>query len=207
MKNIIVLHNDSIVLDMDELFETKEYKRLIIKWHGGTHIVKEAESKFIQLSSEYNSETNTKIRFKKRKNISSGDRNKKYNELSPSNWRPKHICQYVKYKYKRRYGRLPLELDWDETGYKNARERSKNWAHAKHLIDKFERAKIPKRRLKEYINWCFANQNLPPTLPLLSCNAWIDNYIFKFFRGGQEIEEKKIKQMEQHWDETVRRLS
>jgi len=93
-------------------------------------------------------------------------------------WRPKNIVQYVRFKFKRIYGYIPLDLNWNDEGYiDNPRTRSKCWAYAKHLIDKFNKLKISKKRLQDYIDWCFDTfDDVNINMGFLSCNSWIDQY-------------------------------
>ena len=131
-----------------------------------------------------------------------------YNELSPEDWKPKHIVQYIKFKFTTIYGFIPLELKWKSRGYiSNAKDRAKCWAYAKHLIDRFNRAKIAKTRLKHYIDWVFqVKVNTIPSMGLLSCNNYIDEYKFKQSRKRLDavrngyIEDNKV------WDKQVKLL-
>ena len=167
-------------------------------------IRKRRKGKFIKTSKEPKAKQYKKVVKKTTQSIS----NKKFHQVNPEDWRTKHIVQYLKNKYNIIYNTIPLELQWDERGYsKQAKERARNWAHAKHLLDKFDRLKISRKRIRHYIDWCFDTRNINPTMSLLSCNNWIDSYNLEF--RNKRIRQTKVmevvKQRTKIWKDQIKK--
>jgi len=192
-----------IIIVLPENFEPS-----IVKIKGKSPLImcnKRKKSKFVEIEGKRN-----KYRMPKKKYVAPDPISSlSFYKTNPEDWRPRHICQYVKYKFRAIYGHLPLELQWHERGYSSyAKERSRSWAYSKHLIDKFGRAKLPKKRLQHYIDWCFNEFNITPTMALLSCNSWIDQYSLKNRRKKMlQITDKCIyEERSKKWYERVREL-
>ncbi len=173
-RSVVVINGEVEILHL----KTKKGKILLIK--------KKPKSNFIETN-----EPKTKQYRKIIKKTSQAVTNKKFHQVNPEDWRPKHIVQYLKNKYEIIYNTIPLDLQWDEKGYtKQAKDRAKNWAYAKHLLDKFDRLKISRKRVRHYIDWCFDEKNIVPTMSLLSCNNWIDSYNIEF--RNKRIRQTKV---------------
>jgi len=148
-------------------------------------IIKTSQVKFgfVEIDAKVG-RVNKKIRVPKNINAKKQPEltNKSFNEVSPAEWKPRHLVQYVKYHYKKVYDTdvLPLELDWKDFGRtKNAAIRNSAWAYAKHLMEKFDRLKISRKRMPDYIKFSFEENDLVPSMPLLRCDAWVDKYYKK----------------------------
>jgi hypothetical protein len=161
---------------------------------------------FVDIDTNSFNTKKIKIKNKKKKNKLSYTSDKYFYNVPISYWKPKHICQYIKSKFKSVYHSIPLELQWDDTGWtENSTSRSRCWAYAKHLIDKFVKIGINKERLKDYIDWSFENQkNITPSMGLLSSNNWIDQYYFKNKRKRIQTNYNDKKES-QIWNSIVKR--
>jgi len=167
----------SIKID-DTILIKSENKLELVKLHDreGNYIycLKEIKSagEFHQFDGKFK-----KIKIPKKKNNLNIVTNKLFYDIPIEYWKPKNVVQYVRYKFKTVYSYIPLELDWNDSGYiANPRDRSKCWAHAKHLIDKFDKLNISRKRLKDYIDWAFEKFETKINMGFLSCNSWIDQY-------------------------------
>ncbi len=109
------------------------------------------------------------------------------NQLLSKDWKPIHILQYIKLRWRKKYGKLSLELNWKDRGYtENPTQRAKCWGYAKGLLDKLEKHGI-KNRAREYINWCFdSRKEMIPSMSLISCNNWIDEFYFSNIKSMNE---------------------
>ena len=144
-----------------------------------------------------------KIRLKKKivKNTVIGN----WMDTDEGLWRPKQLIQYVKHRYVVKYSKLPLELDFADEGYTlHSRERLRAWAYGKHLLDKLNRHGI-KNKVRNYISWCFETQTrrITPTMALLSCNNWIDQYFFTMSNVSQDNQSNDS----EDWDDSIKELS
>ena len=167
---------------------------------------KKIKGEFVELEDDHPKFKN-KYKRHRPKEMSPSVAKKDFYDVNPQDWRPKHVVQYVKNLYEIIYGSIPLELQWEQKGYsKNAHSRSKSWAYAKHMLDKFDKLGVSRKRVKHYLDWCFETKNIPPTMSLLACNNWIDSYNFEFKK--KRIRQSKVVEVASHrteiWNEQTR---
>jgi len=197
-------NNLSIILPDNEILITKTYKNKILIVKN-----KQRKSSFIEIDDD-NIKKRKKYKLPKKYSPPNPTSSLPFHKVNPEDWRPKHCCQYIRYKYRVIYGNIPLELDWPDKGYtKHSKERVRCWAYAKHLIDKFDRLNLSRKRLKHYIDWCFNRFNLVPTMALLSCNNWIDQYNLENRKKKitNIVEKKNVKTRTKEWEKMVRDLN
>jgi len=196
---------DSIVVDLTDIPEGKNITiKLPDKFNNPKYIARKSDFKIFKANAKKVEFTevdvtqrnkNVKLKVPKNKSvIQSPELSKKpFTDVSPADWRQKHLVQFVKYYYKKEFGSLPLELKWEDTGYTtNAKERSKSWAYAKSLMNRFEKLEIPKKKIPQYIEWAFAYYEITPTMSLLQCSNWIDTFKFNVLRKRKKSVEKIV---------------
>lgn len=178
-KNTVITIDDN--MEVVQLKNRKTHKTILL-------VRKKVRGTFVELDK---SPKYVKQYKKASKKVEPSIVNKSFSDVNPEDWRPKHIVQYVRNRYEIIYNSIPLELQWSDRGYTpNPRERSKSWAYAKHLLDKLQKIKISKKRLRHYIDWCFSSKDIPPTMALISCNNWLDSYNYEF--KNKRIRQSKI---------------
>lgn len=202
----IISEDDLLLINLSKLKNKKitiilpsNYKRPTITCNNRLVVSSVKEKVFLELDDKYE-----KKKIMKKRSKPSPVADKKFYELSPEDWRPKHIVQYFRSKYKKEYDVIPLQLDWNDSGHVRsgqARERSKCWAYAKHLTDKFNSKNINIKRFKHYIDWTFDEFDINPTMALISCNSWIDQYLLKVVKKRKRMNENK-----EDWDKKIEKL-
>lgn len=203
------LPSGALFVDLSDIDE----KCIVVKWpnnlsaptiinNGSVHLVSDRPRVVIQQVEVSYKKKKIKINYKKQ-DIGTGD---DYRKIDPADWKPRQLLQYVKKLYTDHYGKLPLELKWSDFGYTdNAIERSRCWGRGKSIIDKFER--MGKRgEVKKYIQWVFENKKTRPTMPLLACSQFIDDYIFSKL-DKKDIIASDPETDSNKWNRIVRKLS
>jgi len=217
----IKIKEKNLIIDISDLKKNvdniiiilpKKYRHIQnVNWNSKVILLikKIMEGKFLELDAdEYNNKLEQKIKIRKHLTPVSA---KKFYELDPIDWKPKHLVQYVKYKFRLRYGKLSLELDWEDSGMispLNSKQRLKCWAYAVSLFNRFDKSNISRRRLKNYVDWSFEYQKvIVITMPLLACVNWIDAY--NFTNKNKRIDyvtDTHLMKRSEHWENTVKEL-